>query len=230
MAQLYEVILYQEYYGQEVVNRWNYYTADTLLAPNGAIILAGAMGLGAAPFTSAPAGTVGKELTDIQASVLIYKSLSSRAIYDPLDFYEIGFPASNTPPPGGAGTDPFTAYGFRTNRVRQDIGRAYKRFAGVQPALTTEGGGINGTGLGRMVELGAAMSEDLSGIVEGVTVTFKPCVVQKQKPASPPVPGFLSPRYYPTLEEQVEHMGLGIAFTPYNVVRSQTSRQRGRGS
>jgi hypothetical protein len=59
-------------------------------------------------------------------------------------------------------------------------------------------------------------------------VTFTPVIVGKQQYTTPS--GNTAYRYYPTLTEQNLHLASNPVWEPYTTVRTQTSRQYGRGS
>ena len=230
MPQLFEVALFAEYFNQQVVNRWNYYAAEAIANAQGSAVLLQSLGFNFSDFLDAPDTTVAFDLSRMQHITLIYTSCTIRAIYDVNDFVEIGYPSSNNGIFGdGLGAEPFTAIGFRTNRIRQDIGRGYKRFGGIPADLIGSGGVINGGGLLLAGLLATTMSQPLITTVDSQPVTFRPCVVKKQKASDVVDPDFSGSRYYPTLAEQEANLALGITWTPYGQARSQTSRQYGSG-
>jgi hypothetical protein len=65
---------------------------------------------------------------------------------------------------------------------------------------------------------------------EGNTISFAPAIVGKEKYTPDPLkPDRYAYRYYPTLAEQMEHVAQGFNWDVYNQVRTQVSRQYGRG-
>lgn len=227
VTRLYEVVLQATYAGQEIVNRWNYLgTGDDAVAiPSVGLITE----LGAAETGVEFAdGSIFRHIQALQVADLVYHQCLCRSVYAPTDFIDVPFP---TPKPGAlTGTDgesPFVAFGFRSNRVRTDIGRGYKRFAGVPENLVDNLGIINSTLLSAMTILAGNMSDTLSHTFGSNVWNFVPCVVGKEKIVSPPDP--VKYRYYATESEQASHLATGITFEPYDTVRSQVSRQYNKG-
>ena len=225
---LYELTMFGTFYNQQIVNRFNYVSTGIPAAVSGSFALTAAFGAIADGGTYPPTAPFAK-IMQFLSSAFSVNTIVTRAAadYDPLDFYERPFP---TPYPGLAGGDamsPALAYGYRTNRVRLDIDRGTKRFVGV-PETAVLGGGVIGSAFyAELVQTAAAMSAILSYDDEGNTVTFAPCVVHKEEYTTPR--GRKAYRYYPTLSEQLDNIATGITWQPYTTVRTQNSRQYGRG-
>jgi len=222
---LYEVLARGTYFGRPFNNRWTYVSAGEPAAVLGSFGLAFAMGfiLDGGVY---PAASVFGRLRTISATEVLWNSVQVRAPkdYDVTDFYEVPYA---TPVAGlyasGDAQSPAAAWGFRTNRVRLDIDRGYKRFAGIPEAATQDGGVIASADLGYMANLADAMSDVLTYDDEGNTISYSPCVVSKQKYTTPS--GRDAYRYYPTLALQLEHTAIGIEWQAYGTVRTQRSRQ-----
>ena len=227
ISRLYEVTLIAEYAGQQIVNRWNYLGTGDDVPSKPAFGLASALGA-AETGTVFADGSLFKSLTTFQLSTLVYHQCLVRAVYVPVDFVDIPFPTGK---PGAVvltdGFSPFVAIGFRTNRVRTDIGRGYKRFAGISKSSTDDAGVIGSTLLANLAAIATQMGTILTFTEGSLTVNFAPVIVGKQngKDEEPPF-GY---RYYPTEAQQAEHLASGVAFEPYTRVRSQVSRQYGKG-
>lgn len=227
---IYEVTLTQRYFDQLAINRWNYLSTGTPIGVTGSFALLTAMGLidSAGVF---PTGTIGEQLNGFQPVEVVWEGALCKAIREaPLDFYDYAYPAGTNG--GNAGTDaasPALAYGFRTNRTRTDIRRATKRFVGVLEGGTNDGGVIDSATLTELEDLAALMSETLSYTDGGNSLTFAPIVVQKEE-YTVPSSGKKAYRYYDTISEQMDHIMTGIVWTPYDRVRTQTSRQYGHGA
>jgi len=226
---LYEVVLQQRYFNQICINRWNYVGEGVPAAISPSLALLNAMGF--IPDGGVyPTPSVFSRLRGLQMNVLTYLQVSARAIYDELDFFDTPFvqPAVGDFP--NEGLAPFNAVGFFTNRVNQSIGRGYKRFAGVPEQFIGSGGVLVDTYLTAANQLAAEMSAVLTYDDSGNTLSFSPAIVQKEKYAvvgSDPVR--YAYRYYTSPTTQTAHTVTGINWTPYPTVRSQTSRQYGRG-
>jgi len=226
---LYEVVLEQRYANQQSINRWNYLGSGTPAAVVPSFALLSALGfLGLA--TTLTDGTVGGELQTLQNQGVVFVQATCRAIYIDDDFYANPFLANTV----GAtntfetGLSPLVAYGFRSNRVKQSIGRGYKRFIGADETRQDSGGALNAGANAQALLLATAMSDVLTYDDEGNTITFVPIVVQKQEYTTPS--GKLAYRYYSTEATQESHIAAGVLWEAYPEVRSQVSRQYGRGS
>lgn len=225
---LYELTMFGTYYNQQIINRFNYVSTGSPAAVLGSFALMSAFG--AIPNDLVyPATAPFAKIMQFLSSAFSVNSITARAAaeYDPVDFYERPFPTPYSGLSGGDGMSPTVAYGYRTNRVRLDIDRGTKRFVGVPEAAVLGGGVIGSAFFAELVQTATAMSAVLSYDDEGNTLTFSPCVVHKQEYTTPR--GKRAYRYYPTLAEQMSHVALGIQWQPYPTVRTQTSRQYGRG-
>lgn len=226
---LYEVTLRQSYFGQQCINRFHYNSAGTPAAVSGSFALVSAMGF----IPDAELGTYDEtklfhKLRLIQSTSLTYTEVEARALYDVVDFYTRPW---SPPAPGLSGGEagaPFLATGFRSNRVRTDIRRSFKRFAGISESAVAAGGAIDGGVLATLATQAAALSAVLTYDDEGNTLTFSPCVLSFDKVVSEGEPDKYVP--YPTLAEQLEHVAQGIVYAPQPQVRSQVSRQYNRGT
>lgn len=225
---LYEVTLESMYYDQQIINRWNYLSSGSAVGVTGSFALMDAMGFidVAGDF---PAVTVASRLQELQHPQVIYVSCLVKALYDdPTDFLDRGYAAGVTGNGGGvAPSSPVLAFGFRTNRTRTDIARGTKRFVGVDESTIVDGGVFSSGTLGAMDNIAAEMSEDLSYTGGGSSLTFKPCIIGKNKIVVPGEP--TEYKLYPTLAEQLEHIAVGIEWQSYQTVRTQVSRQYGHG-
>lgn len=227
VTRLYEVVLQGTYAGQEIVNRWNYLgTGDDAVAipAVGLITELGAAATGAEFGT----GSLFRVVQSVQSSDLSYHQCLCRSIYVPTDFVDVPFP---TPKPGdittSQGLAPFVAFGFRSNRVRTDIGRGYKRFAGVAESFVDALGVVSSDLLSVMTTIAGLLGDTLSHTFGSNVWNFVPTIVGKEKIVSPPDP--VKYRYYTTEILQADHLATGISWEPYTDVRSQVSRQYGKG-
>jgi len=226
---LYELTMRGSYYGQEIVNRWNYVSTSIPASVSGSFGLVYAFGaiptLGSFPIDR-PFFLI---MQYLNANFSI-TSIEGRAasLYDPEDFYERPFP---TPYAGGHtgsdGMSPTMSYGFRTNRVRLDIARGTKRFPGVNEGQVATGGVVTTDMMALLAVVAESMSDTLSYDDEGTELLYQPAIASKQEYTTES--GKRAYRYYPTLVEQMEHVATGIVWQPYSTVRTQTSRQYGRG-
>jgi hypothetical protein len=228
---LLECVMVGEIAGQETVNRWNYLFSGTAATNGFSFGLANAMGfiLSGSPLVPPP-GTIFFEIIAAISAGWSASEVIIRDVYNPLDFVDIPYiplyPATN----GGTPVlSPFTSYGFKTNRTRLDIRRGTKRLAGVTAADVDDDGVVNSTQLARLVTLAGYMSDTLSFVDGGNTANYEPCIVQKEVTVD--TDGKKHVHYYGTLAAQVpDHVMTGVTWTPYPDVRSQVSRQYGKGS
>lgn len=226
---LLEVVLNQEYYGQQCVNRFNYMASGTPAAVTYSYALLSA--LGAIPTsTTLETDTLMRALQVMQNSGVKFVQALARAIYIDDDFFDNPFFANTFGAGGAAGgrLSPTTAWGFRSSRVKQSIGRGYKRFVGVDDEMISDGGTIVGTGVTQATAVAVALGETLSYDDSGNTLTFTPCIVQKEKYVTDK--GNDAYKYYSSEVLQAPHIAQGISWAYYPQTRTQTSRQYGRGS
>jgi hypothetical protein len=225
---LYEVVLQQRYFNQICINRWNYVGTGTPAAISMSLALLSAMGM--IPDDGIfPSGTILDQMRAVQSTSLVYLQVSARAIYDVEDFYETPFVQPQTGEAGGEASPPFLASALFTNRVRQDIGRGFKRFAGLTESNVSAGGVLDSGMVAALNVLGGLMSDVITYDDEGNTLSFAPVVVQKEKYLSHSDPDRYAYRYYVSEATQDDHIASGINWSAYDTARSQTSRQYGRG-
>lgn len=237
MPTLMELTLTQTYLGQVAINRWNYVASGTPAAVSLSFALVKAFGAifdqTAVP-PAYPPNTLLQAIRAVQSNAVNYQSIEARAIYSPTDFYTTGFAPALTGAATGEGMSPVLSFGFRSTRVRADIRRAQKRFVGVSENNAAGGGVITAATLALLDTIAQRMSQVLTYNDEGNTITFSPCVVGKFKYA---IPGTSPVRYayrYATPAEggeaaQLQKTATGIGWERYLEVRSQVSRQYGRG-
>jgi len=226
-----EVVLQQTYFGQNTINRWNYLASGTPSAVSYSFGLVSA--LGAIPDTGVyPVTGLMHLIALIQASGVAFIQLGAKDVYDPIDFYETAFIPAKAGLFNGENMTPAVALGFRTNRTRTDIRRATKRFVGVTESVSAAGGVIvDAPILAAMDAVAAKMSEVLTFDDEGNTLSFAPIVVSKEEYLPNPAnTENVAYRYYETEAEQLTHIMTSITWEKYTTIRTQTSRQYGRGS
>jgi len=228
MAELMELTLFQTFEGQVCVNRFNYVASGTPSAVTLSFALASAMGWLSG--TTLDADTVAGLLQAIQNAQTTFNSVLSRAVYIDDDFYDAPFLAGTVGAQGNAASasSPLAAYGFRSNRVKQSIGRGYKRFTGVEQSLLSTGGDFVTAIEDNLQDLADALGDTLTYDDEGNTLTFIPAIVQKEKYVVEES-GKDAYRYYESQATQLTHTAQGVVWEFYPQMRSQTSRQYGRG-
>ena len=227
---LYELIVHGTYFGQEIVNRFNYVLTGTPAGILGSLGLLSALGF-VEDTGVYPSPTLFSAWRNLISTAFFFNSVEARAAadYDVEDFFEIPFPS---PLPGlGSGsapTSPVVAFGFRTNRVRLDIGRGFKRFAGVYEGAIGDGGILESATLASAVLLADEMSTPAPWDDEGNSLIYSPVIVKKLEYETPS--GKRAYKYYPTLAAQMAQVATGVLWSPYTQIRTQGSRQYGHGS
>ena len=226
---LYEIILRAAYAGQELLNRFNYVSDDAVISGTPSAELVKAFGtppVGTPPLFTA--GTIMGTLQTLQSAGVQYLSLAARAIWDDADFFEAGFVTAVLGAVTGDGESPVASFGFETTRVLQSIRRGHKRFGGVPKTALANKGEIATGVMTDLDALAVLLGSTLSSTVGAVTIHFTPCVVSKQKHTDTTT-GKVTYRYYPTLAEQLDHIAVAPVWSVQTDVRTQNSRQYGRG-
>lgn len=227
---IYELSVFTTLFGQQCVNRWNYLLTGDPASVKGSFALIEAFG-GIPPTltpTQFPTGTLMERWQEAAADALQFQSMTCKAIYDVTDFYELPYIPVLDGDQTGDALSPVIAFGFRSSRTRTDIRRGMKRLPGVTEAEVSTGGNLVGGGVSFSNEMAGFMSDVLEYDDEGNTLSFAPIVVKKQAyiPEGSTREAY---RYFPTLAEQLENIAVGVLWQPYAQVRTQTSRQYGRG-
>lgn len=223
---LFEIVVRSVYKNQVQINRWNYLGSGTPVSIQMSFALAQAFG--GAPVAGAfPATTVLNAIQNIVHVDTSFEEIQVRDVYSVTDFFAAPFIPKPAGGVAGEGLSPFVTVGFRTNRVRTDIARGTKRVGGISEASIGDGGEVSGGYLTNVIAVATAMSETLEYVDGANTLTFIPVVVGKEMYTTPPDPKAY--RYYETFAEQDDHIASGVTWEPYTQVRSQTSRQYGRG-
>jgi hypothetical protein len=224
---LYEVALVGNLGESLIVNRWNYVGSVNDVPSGDAFGLLSAMGL--VPTAGVfPDGLMGDAIASLTSNGVEWNQAICRSIYDPTDFVDLPFVPIVPGLQSGDVEAAFVAIGFRSNRVRTDIHRGYKRFAGVNESLISSYGLLNSTAIGLATTLAGLLGEVLTFEESSLTDTFTPCIVHKEKIEDEP--GHFVYRYYEDIADQLDNVATGITWENYPTVRSQISRQIGRGS
>jgi len=190
------------------------------------------MAMGFSPPTSSPwqfaSDSLGLALQNLQSDSFKYKSFYVRDLYDPTNFVETAFNPLTVGLAADVPAAPFLSYGVQSGRIRTDIARGSKRFAGVVEAFMGDGGVITGTGVTKLATVASIMSDTLSYTSGGASLSYAPAVLQFQKYTTPR--GKTAYKKQDTAALQLEHAALNPVYVSMESVRSQVSRQRGRGA
>lgn len=229
MAQ-YEIMLEQKFAGQQIVNRWNYISGEIPAGQLGALLAL--VGMGFTPFTDVTPfdpDTVAGKLKALQAVAVNWVQAVAKNIFDPTDYYAYPFPAGTTSDNGGSEAEsPVIAAGFATNRTRADVRRGQKRFAGLVEGQVGDVGVLTAGAVTAWQELGDTMADINLVPVDGSTVSFTPYVFGRKRTVD--VDGKVSYPYWPTAAEQLAHSMLITQWTLKSQIRTQGTRQYGRGA
>jgi hypothetical protein len=226
---IYEVTLTGEYFGQQIINRWNYLSSGAAVGVVPAVALTTALGF-VDDSGAFPVDTLAASIQFQLPPNYRFISLLAKAIREaPTDFYDLAYPldcvGGNS---GGTPMSPVLAYGFKTSRTRTDIARGTKRFVGVLESAVGAGGEWEAGVVTWLDDMASKMSATLSYTDGGSSLSFAPIVVQKEKITLES--GKVTYRYYETISEQMEHIAQGIVWDYYRNVRTQNTRQYGHGA
>lgn len=228
---LYEITLEQSYFGQQIINRWNYVSGAVPSGMSGAF--KALVGMGFAPDTDIEAfgpDTVAGKLQPVQVADVLFVQAIAKNIYSVTDFYTYAFPPlTKGTQTGTQGLSPTSAAGFASDRTRSDIRRAQKRFVGVGENSVDSGGVLTADASNFYQQLGDTMA-DVNIVPAGVgSIQYTPYCFGRQKYVVEES-GKDAYRYWPTEVEQEAHMAVITAWKVKPQVRTQTTRQYGRGS
>lgn len=228
---LYEFTLEQTLGGQQMINRWNFQSNAIPSGGFGAFQLMIAMGAiapeGDEPF--GPGTTLGK-LRPLQSTDTLFVQAIAKNLYSVTDFFTYAFPPNTFGENGGGQSlSPTQAVGLTSDRTRSDIRRAQKRFGGVTEADVNAAGVLTSGAQTTWQQLGDTMGDIAASGVGGDAMLFTPYVFGREKYVVP-LSGKDAYRYYETEAEQLEHIARINVFNVKTSVRTQTSRQYGRGS
>lgn len=227
---LLELTLRQSLMQQQVINRFHYNSGGTPASVTLSFALVHAFG--AIPVgdpAALPTDSVLQAIRLAQGTILTHTEIEAKALYDVEDFYTRPF----SPPLAGLRSSettmsPANALGFRSSRVRQDIRRGFKRFAGITEEMVQAGGDLASGGETAATLIATRMADILEYDDEGNTLTFTPVILKFQEYTTPS--GRKAYKKYATLAAQEAQMASGILWEYYDSQRTQVSRQIGRGS
>lgn len=225
-----ELTVNQEYAGQLLINRYHFVASGTPAAVShsfGLMAATGYLTVSGTPLVF-PSMTVADRIQAVTVSGLRYVSAYARNLYDPLDFYERPYVAPVYGLQSGVGSSPTLAFGIQSNRVRTDVRRGNKRYGGVREEALAAGGAIEASALGPLTQLCDILSAPLTYDDEGSTLTYTSAVLSYEDYPTPS--GRTAYRPYATEATQLSHAAVGVAWAPVTTVRTQVSRQYGRGA
>lgn len=224
--EFYELVLYLTYFGQRCVNVFNFTMTGTPAAVTGAYGLAYAFG-------AIPDGGVWDTsslfayIRAITVGDAVFNQVRVKNPYDVTDFYSVPFASGVNGLNSGQAMSPVLAWGVHSNQVRLDIRAGQKRFVGVAEDDVDSGGNVAVAFLPSIEDVAEAMSAPLTYDDEGNTLTYNLVVAKKQTYTTSE--GTEATRYFTTKAAQLENIASGLLWTAMPQVRSQVSRQYGRG-
>jgi len=226
-GKLYEVILKGHYASQLVINRWYYAMTGTPASVSGSFALASAFGL--LPDAGAfPADTLASAIAALVSNTLGFEEAVIRDMYSVTDFYTSPFNPAVGGGQSGEASSPFLAFSFTGSRVRSDIRRGQKRFAGVSESAIGVNGEVVSGSVTKMQLVADLMTDPLSYDDEGNTLTFTPAILGFEKTVDED--GKVSYAPYSTDTVQLTHAAQGFIWSPNLFVTTQNSRKVGRGA
>jgi hypothetical protein len=232
MARIFTATLQGRYFGQLIINRFQFISSSDVDPRDGCQALANALGAvdtnGVVNGNPLPSGTLMGALETMQSSAFEYIAMEVITPYFPFGLFERIFPAGTTGASTATGDNlpPFVAVSIRSDRVRRDVRRGFKRLPGVKEDEIT----ATGLGAGVLLDL-AAVASSISGTITGdagpLNVAFQSAVVPlKRVPDSDP------PQY-----ELFENEGAAVSASAFPLtyeaedkVTTQNSRKIGRGA
>lgn len=228
---IYELTLTQEFHGVQTVNRFNYIMTGTPAAVLGSYALINAIG---AVYDTGGGGYPANSLVDairgVQGADVTFVGVGARNLYSETDFYSTPFQPALVGGNSSESLSPINAYGFYSNRVTTAVRRGTKRFVGVGIDRVSSGGIIDSAGIAGLTVLAAKMTAVLTYTDEGQALSFTPAICGKERYTVPDSdPARFAYRYYADATTQLAHTAVGVIWAYYTSVRSQTSRQYGRG-
>jgi len=224
-----EMTLTATYYNQININRWHYVSSGDSgpVTPSFGLLSA----TGFIPPTSAPydfeTDTLARAIQVLVSASFGFLSIYVRNLYDPTDFIESAYNVLTVGEDVGEPASPFLAYGVQSNRTRTDIRRGSKRFGGVSEGGMDAGGVLSATKLAQLTTVAGLMDDVLTYDTGGASLTFTPAVLSYEEYTAPS--GKRAYRKYATEVAQLAHAATGLSYTANNRIRSQVSRQVGRG-
>lgn len=225
-----EAVITQRCFGQLAINRYHYVSSGVPAAVTPTFGLLHAMGYLPSRITGGvfPNATLAGQVQALQGVGVETVSAYARDLYSVSDFYEAPFPTPPVGQKGGETMSPVIAYGLYSSRVRTDIRRGMKRYVGVAETMVNAGGSLHADIIAVLNNVAASIAATLTYDDEGNTITYVPCVLGLEKYTTPA--GNVAYRPYATQAAQLTHVAQGGTWSPYTQVRTQVSRQYGRGA
>lgn len=233
MSELLEVVIKGTANGEMYINRLNFVASQAGITDSTSYFLL--LSLGYLGITTAPTnGSVLDELLTCNSGTFQMTELVARNIFAVSDFITLPVGPTNYVGlnSGGSYYSNFSVQKLRSNLRRQDIGRGFLALDRPKESDVDDSGNLGATALGKLTALGIAIASVPAFTDDGENISWTSCVVGKEKyrtnPDSTKDPTYAY-RYYEDKDEQFEHLANGVQWSPMPKVRSQVSRQYGKG-
>lgn len=232
MARIFTATLQSRYFGQLIINRFQFISSSDVDAVDGCQALANALGAvdtsGVVTGNPLPPGTLMGALETLQNDVVEYIAMEVITPYDAFGLFERIFPAGTTGNSVGSGENlaPFIALSIRSDRTRRDVRRGFKRFCGLTEGEITATG-PTAPALNRLADVATSISGTVTGDAGPLNVAFQSAVVPlKRVPDSDP------PQYelFETEGAAVSASAFPVVYQAEDKVTTQNSRKVGRGA
>lgn len=227
MGQLLEMKIEYTWLAQRMMNTFQW--AEITPEPLDGVAFALATAFGMIPVAGAyTAATPFAKMRQFMSNTVTFNRFTIRTLYSVTDFYEAPYLPGTVGLSGNVTDDaaPFQAYGIRSNRVRTDVRPGSKRFAGVKEGNLTAGGLLDGTIKGVLQTFCDSINVPINATVGGQPYSFSSAILPKQtEEDNAGNPG----EFWPSYSAQLAKSAIGLTWSPVDQVRSQVSRQYGRG-
>jgi hypothetical protein len=219
--------LRQQMVEQTVINTFDFQTSGVPAAVSLSFALVSAFGCIPNGASVYPSDAPFHFMRQMQGVSIEHLEAEARNLYSVTDFYTRPFQGGLAGLYAEGTQGPFVSFGLLTNRVRTDIKRGFKRIAGVPKSADAGEGNVSPTFLGYLNDFAESLSAPLTYDDEGNTITFNSVVLGLEEYTTPNNNRAYKP--YPTEVAQSAHVASGLLWSPYDTLRSQVTRQRGRG-
>lgn len=226
------VTVEQLYRQQQVINRYYYIASGTPASASLPVgLYLGGFATAGTNSTTFPPFTLLSSVTSMQTDLLEYISVTIDDLYDLDDFYSTPYPSGTRGTIDASNIEdlgPTAALGFRTQRITRRIRRGQKRFAGMTQEDFTGGGFLTSGGINRAEAIAQYLGANITYNDEGNTLTYVPAILKLEEYTTPS--GNKAYKKFEDEAVQLENSYTGFSWEFYPTIRTQRSRQYGRGS
>ena len=234
---LYEATVVGTLRSQQAIWRSNWCTEQDSAPADGAWHLALGLGVDPADPTDPVANSILEAFINSAIGQAVVTEITVRNIYNVNDFITVPVDGANWigQRSGGLYMPNFVNAKWYSSRVRQDIRRGFASTWGIMEANVDDSDNVTGAALtGPMASWASRMSADVTVVHDVIyTVTFRNCIVKKERYAVPnSSPVRYAYRYYLPEDEETQMANLAIqpTWSIANKVTSTVSRKIGKGA